>query len=418
MAVGSIARRWKLLQGSNHWEGLLNPLDFDLRQNILNYGDLSQATSDAFNSERQSKYAGSSRYGRSNFFDKVGLTKGRNWGYQVSTFIYATSRINLPEAFVVKSLSREAWSRESNWMGYVAVTTNPGKTEYGRRDIAIAWRGSVQTLEWIDDFDPGQVAVSSLVAHPENLDQNVQNLVSNGSAKVQNGWFSIYTSDSPKSPFNKTSARNQVLRELKRLLDLYKDEEISITTTGHSLGAALATLCAFDIVVNGLNKSHGRSSSVIPVTAIAFASPRVGNLEFKEIVDRLPELRILRIKNNPDLVPLYPLLGYADAGEEVRIDTRKSPYVNNPGNASHWHDLEAYLHAVAGTQGTGKDFKLVIDRDISLVNKSLDWLKDEYSVPGKWWVEKNKGMVQGDDGHWLMADPLEQDKPNPEDEEL
>lgn len=403
-AEGSIAQRWRLLQGSNNWEGLTDPLDPDLRKSILIYGDHSQATYDTFISERRSKYAGSSRYGGPQFFDDLGLTKGpTEWGYSLSKFIYATSSIDLPLAFFLTSLSREAWCRESNWMGYVAHVTDAGKTQYGRRDITVAWRGTIQSLEWIDDLDPGQVSVSSLLPERTGLDEETDK-VARHDAKVHRGFFAIYTSDDPRSAFNKSSAREQVLGELKRLLELYKDDEISITTTGHSLGATLATLCAFDIVINGLNKPPGRATP-IPVTAIVFASPRVGNDAFKTVVDKLPDLRILRVINNPDLVPLYPFLGYTEVGVDLRIDTGKSPYLKNPGDASRWHDLEAYLHAVAGRRGEKEAFELEVDRDITLVNKSLDWLKDEYLVPDSWWVVENKGMVQGDDGHWTLAKP-------------
>jgi len=409
-AGGSIGKRWRLLQGSDQWEGLLDPLDSDLRQSILIYGDHSEATYDAFISDRRSRYAGNCRYGGPRFFDDLGLMKGpTEWGYSVSKFIYATSSIDLPLAFFLTSLSREAWSRESNWMGYVAHVTDAGKTQFGRRDIIVAWRGTIQSLEWIDDFDPGQASLSTLLPDRTGLDEETDR-VARHDARVQRGWFSIYTSDDPRSPFNKTSAREQVLRELKRLLEIYKDEEISITTTGHSLGAALATLCAFDIAINGLNKPPGRATP-IPVTAIVFASPRVGNDAFKKVFDKLPDLRVLRVTNNLDLVPLYPLLGYTEVGVELRVDTGKSPYLKQPGNTSLWHDLEAYLHAVAGRRGKKDPFKLEVDRDISLVNKWIDWLKDEYLVPDSWWVAKNKGMVQENDGHWSMAKPGAEDFP-------
>ncbi|GLJ38664.1 hypothetical protein SUGI_0788210 [Cryptomeria japonica] len=418
MDLGNIATRWRSLQGSNNWEGLLDPLDLDLRKNILLYGDHAQATYDAFNDNRHSKYAGSSRYGKSRFFDRLGLKS--TCGYDVSRFLYATSKMDGPGAMVIKPLSREAWSSESNWMGYVARTTDAGANLYGRRDITVAWRGTVQALEWAEDFNSGQVPISSLLPEERTeLDErDVEKLVRRGAAKVQQGWYEIYTLADPKSPFNKRSAREQVLREVKRLVELYKDDphDLSITLTGHSLGAALATLCAFDIVINGLNRSKEGESS-IPVTVIGFASPRVGNSEFKQSVEKLlPELKILRVTNSPDLVPLCPMVGYVDVGVEIRIDTRQSPFLKGFGDAVCWHNLEAYLHAAAGTQGK-EDFKLVVDRDIALVNKWVDWLKDEYLVPPSWWIEKNKGMVPGADGHWRMAQPLDHDIPHPEDDD-
>ncbi|CAN1356391.1 Phospholipase A1-IIgamma [Linum perenne] len=388
MDIGDIPKRWKELSGSNNWENLLDPIDIDLRRYLIHYGEMAQATVDAFNSDQFSMYAGDCRYPMGNFFDKVGLTICNPFKYEITKYLYATSKFPLPDCFFVKSLCKEPWDKESNWMGFVAVATDEGKSVLGRRDVVIAWRSTVQPLEWIEDFDHPLVSAADIFGEDSG-------------ARVHRGWHSIYTSDNPDSAFSKTSARDQVLDEVEAVMKKYKDEEISITVTGHSLGGALATLNAADIVANCFND---HSPNPFPVTAFTYGCPRVGDKNFRDMVHSLKNLHLLRIRNAPDIVPIYPFIGYKDLGVELGFDTCKSKYLRLPGRFSIWHNLEVYLHGVAGMQGIDdKDgFRLEIGRDIALINKRTDALKIRFLIPTNWWCMRNKGMVQQGDGSWKL----------------
>ncbi|KAF9609477.1 hypothetical protein IFM89_016476 [Coptis chinensis] len=388
----SIATTWRQLSGQDHWNNMLDPLDIDLRRYILHYGDLSEVTYDTFNNEKTSKFCGSSRYGKADLFKKVGLVKNHPLvKYTVTKYFYATSTLPVPDAFLMKSFSREAWCKESNWIGYVAVATDEGVKVLGRREILVVWRGTIGTLEWINDLEFGLVSADKLLG-------------TSGNPMVHKGWLSIYMSDDRKSPYNKASARDQVLPEVQRLVEKFQNEETSISVCGHSMGASLATLNAADIVASGITKPKVGCATPILVTAFVFACPRIGDPNFKHVCSNMKDLRVLRIFNALDVVPNYPFIGYSDIGEGLRIDTTQSPFLKSPGSITSWHKLEAYLHGIAGTQGSKGGFKLEVDRDISLANKTYDVLKNEYLVPAQWWCEKNRGMVQQENGSWKLND--------------
>ncbi|KAJ4703619.1 Phospholipase A1 [Melia azedarach] len=378
MAGEGIAQRWKELSGEHDWKGLLEPLDIDLRRYIIHYGERAGASSSAFIREEGSKWYRFSRYPPQVLFSSVGLEIDNPYKYTVTSFFYASADFK-----IILEIEKE-----SSWMGFVAVATDEGKTVLGRRDILVSWRGTETNLERWDDVDFLLSSASDIFG-----DSNHPN--------VQDGFLTIYTAKNPDCKYNKISAREQVLREVKKLVDQYQDEEISITVTGHSLGSALATLNAMDIVANRYNRPSNGIGKACPVAAIVFASPRVGDEGFKRVYSTLDDLHILRITNINDKITDLPpkVFAYVDVGVELTIDRKKSPYLNEKASP---HNLELYLHTVAGTQGIEGDFQLAVPRSISLVNKSMDGLKDEYKVPVNWWVKKNKTMVQHDDGSWEL----------------
>ncbi|XP_021743019.1 phospholipase A1-IIdelta-like [Chenopodium quinoa] len=402
---------WHNLLGSQNWEDLLDPLNDELRRLIIQCGDFCQVTYDTFINDPNSAYCGSSRYAKSDLLKKTAFPGGSN-KYDVVGFLYATARVSVPEAFLFKSMSRERWDRESNWIGYIAVSNDQVSQETGRREIYVAWRGTTRNYEWINVLGAKLQSAKSLLAegchdHHENGDdengddENDDDEGLHRKPKVMQGWLTIYTSDDPKSPFTKLSARAQLLNKIKQLVEQYKDEDLSIIFTGHSLGATLSVLSAFDIAENVTRE--------IPVSAIIFGCPKVGNKRFKERVDAHPNLKTLHVRNVIDTIPLYParLMGYVHIGIELEIDSRKSPFLKASRHVGDWHNLQAMLHIVNGWQGFKEEFRLVVQRSIALVNKSCDYLKEECLVPPSWWVEKNKGMVLSEQGEWVLAGPEE-----------
>nr|GMD93170.1 phospholipase A1-II 1-like [Ipomoea batatas] len=400
----SIAKRgWRVLSGSENWEGLLDPnLDSDLRRYLIHYGSMIGAVYDSFITEPTSKYTGLSRYAKKNLLQKTGLdNKANPFKYTVTKYFYTPSnKIGKAKAgYHVQSVRADAVLKESNWGGYVAVATDKGKEVLGRRDILVVWRGTETMSEWTEDFKIVMVKPPIILAGDND-------------SLVHKGWYEMYTSTNQDSHLNSNSARDEVRKEVAKLLEQYKNEEVSITVTGHSLGASLATLNAVDLAANPLNNTD------VLVTAFLFASPKVGNEGFKNAFSQQKNLRALRVVNQDDLVPkvpfmsveagtFLPLIAYKDVGVQFDIKASKSDYLA-PDKSSilMWHGLMIYLHGIDGYQGPQGGFKPQGFFDIPQVNKYGGMLKvEKCPVPTEWWIAKNKGMVQKEeDGTWILDD--------------
>eukprot|EP00884_Botryococcus_braunii_P015952 jgi/Botrbrau1/303/Bobra.0022s0269.1 len=131
---------------------------------------------------------------------------------------------------------------------------------------------------------------------------------------VSKGFEQMYRrfTSTPKSTL---SLQGQVQNAVVKLLAHYGDEVGSITVTGHSLGGALTTVCAYDLVASGVNRvSNDPKKPLIPVTAITFEAPRAGNWAFAEAFHATDGPRHLRISNVPDVVPRVPYIAFPSAG--------------------------------------------------------------------------------------------------------
>jgi len=213
----------------------------------------------------------------------------------------------------------------------VAVSNDDTSRCLGRRDIVIAWRGTTTHLEGEKDLRSSLTPVSSkgIPCHDDGV-------------KVDNRFLDMYTGKDETSEYCQHSARDHVLREVKRLMDMYSEEEVSITMTGHSLGSALAILSAYDIVEKGLDRG-------VPVSVLSFSGPAVGNKSFQKRLKKLG-IKVLRVINANDWVPWFslwlPPFQYYHVGVELKLDNNKSPFLKPDNNCAH--NLEVLLHLLDG----------------------------------------------------------------------
>ncbi len=128
-----------------------------------------------------------------------------------------------------------------------------------------------------------------------------------------------------------------------------------IVVCGHSLGAAVATLCAY-------NLSHVYDTTIECCT---IGSPRVGNKTFKNNYDNR-KIKTLRIVHNNDVVTHSPFIGYHHVNYMLRID--------HDGNIKKymidWERAWNYIKSMV----TGKNVK--------------DHMTDSYMSSLKKWYDK------------------------------
>lgn len=142
--------------------------------------------------------------------------------------------------------------------------------ENGLPGIFIVFRGTLTKDEWLDNLKFRQEA---FFVGNKNL------------GRVSRGFQKIYTEGA-----NDETLANTVITTLETV-----PANSQIFVTGHSLGAALATLCALHISQSGLNKQ--------PIL-YTFASPRVGDPKFADAFNK--SLTAYRIANSEDFVVNVP----------------------------------------------------------------------------------------------------------------
>jgi len=185
----TLASRWREVGGATDWKDMLDPLDADVRAELIRYGEFVQATYDGFDSDEHSKYKGSCRYNKDKFLTKLGLV---DTGYEVTKYLYSTTDV---ESLLLVNDKEDAWSRSSNWAGYVAVCTDERRIrQLGRRDIVVAWRGTIMQMEWAANLKRNLV--------PNSLDdRDKSDKFLNPKIGVEQGFLSLYTTKNERTRY-------------------------------------------------------------------------------------------------------------------------------------------------------------------------------------------------------------------------
>ncbi|WMV31410.1 hypothetical protein MTR67_024795 [Solanum verrucosum] len=135
--VAELRDKWMEFQGIKNWEGLLDPLDDDLRKEILRYGEFVEAVCRCFDFDMSSPTYATCLYPKSSMLTDCGLDKT---GYKVVKNLYGTSVVQMPR-WTKKTFPNLA-SPQSSWIGYVAVCDDDKEiSRLGRHDVVIAYRG-------------------------------------------------------------------------------------------------------------------------------------------------------------------------------------------------------------------------------------------------------------------------------------
>ncbi|KAK3434645.1 hypothetical protein EUGRSUZ_D02117 [Eucalyptus grandis] len=365
-----LGSRWRQYHGCDDWGGLLDPLDENLRREMIRYGELVQAAYQAFNSNPAMPTEEAPMPHHVALPDK---------SYKVTKSLYATSAVGLPK-WVDDVAPDLGWlTQRSSWVGYVAVCDDRREIQrMGRRDVVIALRGTATCLEWAENFRTKLAPISS---------------TEDPKSKVGSGFLSLFKTPGAHVP----SLAESVVEEVQRLMELYKGETLSITITGHSLGAALALLVADELTT--------RVAELPSLAVFSFGGPRVGNSAFADRI-RSKNVKVLRIVNDQDVITRVPGMflsddlerklketvdgmlengqmpwdSYSHAGTELRLDTRKSPYLKPNADVACCHDLEAYLHLVDGFMASNCPFRANAKRSlVKLLNEQRTNVKKLYT---------------------------------------
>jgi hypothetical protein len=113
---------------------------------------------------------------------------------------------------------------------------------------------------------------------------------------------------------------------LKEVLAEKENDGYELFITGHSLGGALCQLLSYELAAYG--EIGEKDPFPLPIRAISFASPQIGNKEgfaqAYQALEKAGRVRHLRVTNKGDVVPEAPFgYHYAQTGVNVHVKEKE-----------------------------------------------------------------------------------------------
>ena len=167
------------------------------------------------------------------------------------------------------------------------------------KTLWLAFRGTTNTQEWLEDFivneDSYQEFIDINSNSSINSTSNFKNNLNINSIKIHSGFIKLYK-----------KFKIQLIKKLKEI------NPTQLIISGHSLGAAIATLCAWDLSTQNFITNK--------ITVYSIASPKVGNTAFANAINKNSKLVLYRIVNLSDIVPSTP------TAVVPNFNDKKNPY--------------------------------------------------------------------------------------------
>ncbi len=223
--------------------------------------------------------------------------------------------------------------RQTVFFGYLIETD---------RDYLLVFRGTQTKAEWINNLR------STQRRYPRDASRE-------GLGKVHLGFLSIVSGE---TPFSLRPNPVEIARDLDPSKPLY--------ITGHSLGAAIATVVAMELAI--------RVPAIRDqIRLYAFAGPRVGDAAFAKSFRRLVP-NAYRIANIADVVPSLPPSqmggGFVHVGQSWT-------FLANFGDIMPNHIADLYVTAVRERLETAQPYRgLMSLEDAPMINPSLEDIGD------------------------------------------